>query len=291
MWQANHVAALLNKLYPEIPTRIIGIKTDGDRILDKSLNKIGGKGLFVKELEHSLINEEADLAVHSLKDLPAKLVSEFELAAVLPREDASDAFLSNNFLTLESMPNGAIIGTSSVRRIAFLKKYYSGLETKLLRGNIDTRLNKLDSGEYDGIILATAGLKRLGLEHRITQKLAIDKFIPAIAQGALAIEILANNNELRQLLMPLNDNNTFVTVTVEREIGYYLGASCSVPIAVHAIITGSQIRVQAMLLDDIGVVCYFSEQTAAANECSQVAKLCVDDLLGQGAAVILDKYK
>lgn len=291
LWQANHVANLIQKIYPDIVIEIRGFTTKGDKITDQSLSQIGGKGLFIKELEVALQNGEADIAVHSLKDIPAKLSDEFTLAAILPREDANDAFISNKYTMIDRMPHGTIIGTSSIRRASFLKKYYPHLESKLLRGNVDTRLKKLDNNEYDAIILAAAGLKRLGLDSRIKELLDMDKFIPAISQGAIGIEIIANNKNLRDMLFPLNDKNTYITVECEREVGFRLGASCSLPIAVHAKIIDSQMTVRAMLLDEDGKICYYSERMALATKYLELAKNCADDLIMQGAAEILEKYK
>lgn len=269
----------------------MGLTTRGDSVLDKSLVAIGGKGLFIKELEIALANGEADIAVHSLKDLPAKLDKAFTLAAILPREDATDAFISNNYDSIDMLPEGAIIGTSSIRRASLLKKYYPKLVVKLLRGNVDTRLAKLDNNEYDAIILATAGLKRLGMAIRIKEVLKIDQFIPAIAQGAVGIEIAANNTDLYEAVKVFDDKDTRIAIECEREVGYLLGASCNLPIAVHARIIQAELTVQAMLLDDTGKISYYSEQSGAVDQGVILAKACSDDLINQGAEELLDKYR
>lgn len=248
--QAEIVKQEIYELYPETAVEIIGITTAGDKILDKTLDKIGGKGLFIKELQHCLINGEADLAVHSLKDVPMSQTSEFIIPAVLKRIDVTDCFVSNAYDKLDNLPSGAVVGTSSARRIALLKHYYPLLEVKMLRGNVQTRLAKLDSGGYDGIILASAGLKRLGLEHRIRQSLDTKLFVPAIGQGALAIEIMSNRLDLMLLLAKLDDEDTCVAVETEREVGRLLGVDCGVPIGVYANISGDIINLSAMVANN-----------------------------------------
>lgn len=290
MWQAQHVQTKIRELHPEINVEIIGITTQGDRILDKSLDKIGGKGLFIKELEYALLEGRAEIAVHSLKDLPANLSEGFTIAAVLEREESSDAFVSNNYTTLESLPNNAIVGTSSARRVAVLNRYYPHLQVKLLRGNVLTRLKKLDDGEYDGIILAVAGLKRLGLSDRIKQFLSKDEFVPAIGQGALAIEVLASNEYLYHLIKPLTHEDTNICVSGEREVGRFLQASCSIPIAAHATILRDELRLHAIILDkETGKYCS-SIQLGRKENYLSIANLCATELLAQGADVILQKY-
>lgn len=259
--------------------------------MDKSLAQIGGKGLFIKELEVALVNGEADIAVHSLKDLPARLDNTFILVAILPREDATDAFISNKYNSIDTMPRGTIIGTSSIRRASLLKKHYPELSVKLLRGNVDTRLTKLDNNEYDAIILASAGLKRLGLSTRIKETLNIEQFIPAIAQGAIGIEIVAKNKELHEMIKDLDDKDTRIAIECEREVGYLLGASCNLPIAVHAKIINSQLKIQAMLLDEEGNTCYYSEHSESLEHGIALAKICAEDLISQGAKELLNKYR
>lgn len=294
MWQALHVEEQLKLKYPHLKVEIIGITTEGDRILDKSLDKIGGKGLFIKELESQLLLGNADIAVHSLKDLPANLLGEFELAAILPRENPFDALVSNKYTSLEEMPENAIIGTSSARRVAILKRYYPHLKVKLLRGNLQTRLAKLDNGDYDAIILAVAGLKRLGLSERIVQILPKDKFIPAIGQGALAVEVAcnsANYDQLIQLLKPLNDELTATAVGAEREMGKYLNASCNIPIAGFAEIVNGKI-ILCGLIADIEQNKYLDVMLSEDNyrDFVQLGQKCAHQLINDGASDIILKY-
>ena len=248
--QASFVSDKIKELYPDLEIEIIGITTQGDKILDKTLDKIGGKGLFIKELQQHLLDGTADLAVHSLKDLPAESFADFIIPAVLPRIDARDCFVSNTYSRIDDMPFGSVVGTSSARRVALLQQYYPNLKVKMLRGNIQTRLNKLDNKEYDGIILAVAGLKRLGLDSRINHTLDPKKFVPAIGQGVLALEILSKRLDLMLLLAMLDDNKTYLETEVERNVGKLLGASCSVPIGVFANIQDNQLFLSAIVANN-----------------------------------------
>lgn len=291
MWQANHVKEKLISANPGLFVDIIGITTEGDRILDKSLEKIGGKGLFIKELEYQLLHENADIAVHSLKDLPAKLPEEFILAAILEREDPHDAFVSNSYQSIGELPDGAIVGTSSARRSAILRKYYPHLEIKLLRGNLQTRLVKLDNGDYDAIILAVAGLKRLGLAERIKTILPAKIFVPAIGQGVLAVEILASRkNELLSLLKKIEDIDTSRLVGAEREMGRFMNASCNVPIAGYARMENNQLHLSAIIADPDNASFYTAEITGDPDSYLQIGQECARLLLADGAQEILGKY-
>ena len=234
MWQAKHVQALLEGLYPSCEITILGMTTKGDQILDKSLSKIGGKGLFIKELENALLEGHADLAVHSLKDVPMEMPDGFELTAILEREDPSDAFVSNQYDSLKQMPKGSKLGTSSLRREAQVKKYFPHIEVVPLRGNLDTRLAKLDRGEFDAMILAAAGLTRLELASRMKMKILPEDMLPAAGQGALGIEIRSNNQNLAEQLSPLRDVLATYQVTAERQVSRRLGGSCEIPIAAYA---------------------------------------------------------
>ncbi|MEI7426437.1 MAG: hydroxymethylbilane synthase [Betaproteobacteria bacterium] len=234
MWQAKHVQALLKGLYPHCEISILGMTTRGDQILDKSLSKIGGKGLFIKELENALLEGKADLAVHSLKDVPMEMPEGFELTAILEREDPHDAFVSNQYDSLKQMPKGAKLGTSSLRREAQIKKKFPNIDIVPLRGNLDTRLAKLDRGEFDAMILATAGLTRLELTHRIKASIPPEECLPAAGQGALGIEILSQNIELAQFIAPLRDILATYQVSAERQVSRRLGGSCEIPIAAYA---------------------------------------------------------
>jgi hydroxymethylbilane synthase len=291
LWQARHVAHKITEFYPKITTQIIGITTEGDRFLDSSLDKIGGKGLFIKELESSLLKNEADIAVHSLKDLPANLNSSFIIASILEREESSDVLISNKYQSIEDMPNGAVIGTSSLRRSSIINKHYPKLQVKLLRGNIITRIKKLDNNEYDAIILASAGVKRLGLIGRIKQYLSKDIFIPSIGQGALAIETLQNNYFMVELLSKLTHQKTFIEVSCEREVGRVLEASCSVPIGVHAIIQNHSLKLDAIILDKETGCCVSSAIIGEAKDYITLARSSASELIDNGALNILKKYK
>ncbi|CAH2777500.1 MAG: Porphobilinogen deaminase (EC [uncultured Caballeronia sp.] len=234
MWQAEHVRCALHKLYPSCDVKILGMTTRGDQILNRTLSKVGGKGLFVKELEAALADGRADLAVHSLKDVPMELPEGFALGAILEREDPCDAFVSPHYESLEALPARSIVGTSSLRREAMIRARFAHLDVRPLRGNLDTRLGKLDRGEYAAIILAAAGLKRLGLEARIRARLAPSESLPAAGQGALGIEIRANRADLTVWLKPLHDEKTALAVEAERVVSRALGGSCKVPLAAYA---------------------------------------------------------
>lgn len=235
MWQAEHLRAALQRLYPACAVEILGMTTRGDQILDRTLSKVGGKGLFVKELENALADGRADLAVHSLKDVPMTLPDGFALAGVMAREDPRDAFVSNQYASLGELPAGAVVGTSSLRREAMLRAHYPHLDVRPLRGNLDTRLAKLDRGEYAAIILAAAGLKRLGLGARIRASIPAEDSLPAAGQGALVIEIAAERADVAAWVAPLNDLPTLLAVEAERMVSRALGGSCEVPLAAYAV--------------------------------------------------------
>ena len=234
LWQAEYVRAALQKLYPAAQVEILGMTTRGDQILDRTLSKVGGKGLFVKELETALAEGRADLAVHSLKDMPMLLPAGFSLAAVMQREDPRDAFVSSHFDNLAALPPGSVVGTSSLRREAMVRARYPQLKVEPLRGNLDTRLAKLDRGDYAAIILAAAGLIRLGLGARIRTLIEVEDSLPAAGQGALGIEIRADRPELQAWLAPLSDASTTLATAAERRVSLVLGGSCTVPLAAYA---------------------------------------------------------
>jgi hydroxymethylbilane synthase len=234
LWQAEHVRALLLDKYPSCRVEVLGMTTRGDQILDRPLAKVGGKGLFVKELEAALLDGHADIAVHSMKDVPMNLDEEFALIAIGPRETPFDAFVSTRYASLRDMPPGAVVGTSSLRRESQLHANFPHLAVASLRGNLDTRLRKLDAGEYDAIILAAAGLTRLGLAGRIRTVLPAELSLPAAGQGALGIEALAARPELEQWLAPLNDAATSACVRAERALSRALAGSCDVPLGAYA---------------------------------------------------------
>ena len=243
MWQAEHVKALLTQRGHSVT--LLGMTTRGDQILDRTLSKVGGKGLFVKELETALEEGQADIAVHSLKDVPMELPQGFALACVLEREDPRDAFVSPHFATLAALPQGAVVGTSSLRRTVLLKALRPDLEIQPLRGNLDTRLRKLDEGQYAAIVLAAAGLMRLGLTARIREVFEPDTMLPAAGQGALGIEIRSDRQDLVQALAPLADDISWLAVAAERAVSRAMGGSCSMPLAAHARWSGPTLRLQA----------------------------------------------
>jgi hydroxymethylbilane synthase len=249
LWQANHIKTLLEA--KGCTVTLLGMTTLGDQILDKTLSKVGGKGLFVKELETALMDGRADLAVHSLKDVPMELPEGFALAAVLEREDPRDAFVSNNFASLAELPQGAVVGTSSLRRAVLIKALRPDLQIEPLRGNLDTRLGKLDAGNYAAIVLAAAGLKRLGLAARIRTVFETEAMLPASAQGALGLEIRADRSDLLALLAPMIHQPTLLAAYAERAVSRAMGGSCSMPLAAHATLIGDEMYLRAAFGDEV----------------------------------------
>jgi len=243
MWQAEHVQSLLRDMGHGVA--LLGMTTQGDQILDRALSQVGGKGLFVKELEVALETGHADLAVHSLKDVPMELPEGFALACVMEREDPRDAFVSNKFANLEALPQGAVVGTSSLRRVALLRALRPDLKIEPLRGNLDTRLRKLDEGQYDAIVLAAAGLKRLGLPERIRAVFTPEQMLPAAGQGALGIEVRSERTDVAQALSPLVHQTTWLAVAAERAVSKAMGGSCSMPLAAYATLDGDQLTINA----------------------------------------------
>lgn len=244
LWQANYVKKLLEG--QGYPVDLLGMTTKGDQILDRSLSKVGGKGLFVKELELALLSEQAHLAVHSLKDVPMDLPSGFALSCILEREDPRDAFVSNHFSSVQDLPFNAVVGTSSLRRVVLLRSIRPDLKIVPLRGNLDTRLKKLDDGLFDAIILATAGLKRLHLENRISKIFEPEEMLPAAGQGAIGVEILSNNQNLHQALQVFEHRPTSLAITAERAVSKALGGSCSMPLAAFAKWQGDSLSIRAL---------------------------------------------
>lgn len=252
LWQAEHIRQRLEALHPGLAVELLPMSTRGDEVLDRSLEKVGGKGLFVKELENAMAQGRADLAVHSMKDVPADLPPGFTLAAITRREDARDAFVSGRFGSLGDMPPGAIVGTSSLRRAAQISERYPALQIRLLRGNVDTRLAKLDRGEYDAIVLAVAGLVRLGAAQRIRSRLSTDESLPAPGQGALGIECLGARNDVLQALAPLADPDTARCVRAERAVSRALGGSCTLPLGAFAAVVDGEIQLRALVASPDG---------------------------------------
>lgn len=289
LWQAEHVQALLRERYPEKDVKLLGMTTKGDQILDKTLSKIGGKGLFVKELEVAMQEGSAHLAVHSLKDVPMELPEGFVLAAVSSREDPRDAFVSPRYETLESMPAGSVVGTASLRRELMLRSKFPHLVVKPVRGNVGTRLRKLDSGEYDALIMASAGLKRLGLEERIREIISDEISLPSPGQGALGLECLANDEKTREAVAFINDEQTRACCLAERAVSRALGGSCQVPLAAYATITDSTMRLRALIGDHTTGELVATKQTGPWTEYERLASEAVDALLKQGARRYIEK--
>ena len=291
MWQAEHVRARLSALYPQCSIEILGMTTRGDQILDRALSKVGGKGLFVKELEVAMAEGRADLAVHSLKDVPMDVPDGFALAAILEREDPRDAFVSNDHAGLAELPPGAVVGTSSLRRQALIALRYPHLVIRPLRGNLDTRLGKLDRGDYAAIILAAAGLKRLGLAQRIRAVLDPEYSLPAAGQGAMAIEIVcaarADGADLLALLAPLNHVPTAQAVRAERKVSKVFGGSCQVPLAAFATVEGGAMRLRAMVATPDGKRVATADVSGAADAPEELGERVAELLRQQDAGAIL----
>lgn len=288
MWQALYVQALLRTQYPGLVVDILGMTTKGDQILDRTLSKVGGKGLFVKELEAAMLEGKADLAVHSLKDVPMELPEGFTLAAVSRREDPRDAFVSPKYHSLDELPEKAIVGTASLRRELMLRSRYPHLQVKSIRGNVGTRLAKLDRGDYDALVMAGAGLKRLGLSARIRSFLPPEKSLPSPGQGALGIEIRSDQQELKELLSFINDAQTRNCCEAERAVSRALGGSCQVPLGAYAIVdSNSQLWLRALVGDHRTGQCIYSDAHGDLQQPQAVASFVVADLKKKGAQAIL----
>lgn len=288
MWQAEHIQSRLQGLYPGLDASLLGMTTQGDRILDTSLSKIGGKGLFVKELETALESGEADIAVHSMKDVPMNLPPGFVIAAVTRREDPRDAFVSNRFRDLESLPAGSCVGTSSLRRESQLRARFPHLKVEPLRGNVQTRLRKLDEGQYDAVILAAAGLKRLGLASRITCLLTPEQSLPAVGQGALGIECMAHRIELVEALAPFDDRETRWCVEAERALSRALAGSCQVPLGGYADVSAGRVRLRGFVASPDGSQLVADELHAdIAGSAMELGAALADRLIARGAREIL----
>ncbi|AXT48629.1 MULTISPECIES: hydroxymethylbilane synthase [Chromobacterium] len=288
MWQAEHIKARLQTLYPHLSVDILGMTTQGDQILDKTLSKIGGKGLFVKELEVALAEGRADLAVHSIKDVPMVLPEGFALAAICEREDPRDALVSARYADLSELPDGAVVGTSSLRRESQIRARYPRLVVKPLRGNVQTRLRKLDDGEFDAIILAAAGLKRLGLSERIRKELPPSESLPAAGQGALGIEIRADRADLMQLLAPLNHAATHSCVSAERALARELGGSCQVPLGAFATLNEGTLALGGFVASPDGSVMLTANASAPADYADALGRAVAKKLLDDGAGPLIE---
>lgn len=287
LWQAHHVQARLRSLYPMCDVAILGMTTRGDQILDRTLNKVGGKGLFVKELEQALERNDADIAVHSMKDVPAELPAGFALMVAGNREDPRDAFVSNDFSSLSELPNGAIVGTSSLRRESQLRARFPHLSVEPLRGNVETRLRKLDDGQYAAIILAAAGIIRLGLAQRIRSTLTPEESIPAVGQGALGIEYRAERDDIAEWLAPLAHSDTVFTVMAERAFSKRLGGSCEVPLGCHATRSGDDLALSGFVASPDGAKLVRATKTGPVSHAEELGIELAQHLIAQGAGDIL----
>lgn len=287
MWQAEHIKEKLEALHKGLQVELLPLSTRGDELLDRRLDDAGGKGLFVKELETALAEARADLAVHSMKDVPAELPPGFSIAAIPAREDPRDVLVSKRFASLVEMPAGGTIGTSSLRRSAQIVERYPALDIRLLRGNVDTRLAKLDRGDYDAIVLAVAGLKRLGLEARATARLSADEMLPAPGQGALGIECLAAREEVVALLAPLADGSTTACVLAERAVSRALGGNCSLPLAAFAQANMDNMRLRALVASADGRRVVRCELEGDIADPLALGERAAQELRRQGASEIL----
>jgi hydroxymethylbilane synthase len=291
LWQAEYVAAELRKAHPGIQVMLVPMTTQGDRITDRPLAEVGGKGLFIKELEVALAKDRADIAVHSMKDVPTDLPEGMVLAAMLPREDPRDAFVSLNFATLDSLPQGARVGTSSLRRQCQLKAMRSDLQILLLRGNVETRLRKLDEGQYDAIILASAGLIRLGLAQRITQAIDFDRSLPAVGQAIVGVECRSDDSLTRKLVGALNDRIAWTCCDAERAFALRLEGSCQSSIAGYAEIVGDQLQLRGVVGSADGTQMYRGNVQGPVTEARALGVQLADRLLQAGAGPLLAEQR
>ena len=288
LWQAEHVAALLARAHPGLTVELTPMTTKGDQILDTTLAKIGGKGLFIKELETAMLEDRADIAVHSMKDVPADMPEGFEIVTVLEREDPRDALVSADYLTISDIPAGSIVGTSSLRRQAQLQHARPDLKVEPVRGNVETRLRKLDHGNFSAILLAAAGLKRLGLEHRIAGFLPFEVSLPAVGQGAVGIETVAGNEEVAALMAPLEHAGTRSCVNAERAFAGGLGASCESPVAGFAVLEGDELFLRGLVATRDGASVLHGEIRGPVAAAADLGAALARDLFERGAAALLE---
>lgn len=289
LWQAEHVKSELERHHPGIRVELLAMSTRGDKILDTPLAKVGGKGLFVKELEVAMLEHRADLAVHSMKDVPVEFPDGLGLTVICDREDPRDAFVSNHFASIDDLPQGARVGTCSLRRQCQLKERRPDLEIITLRGNVNSRLAKLDDGQFDAIILAASGLKRLGFDERIRQEIAPEVSLPAVGQGALGIECRLDDAELIDLLQPLNHKDSWARLQAERAMNRQLQGGCQVPIAGYAVLEGDQIWLRGLVGEPDGSSVIRYEARGPQADADQLGVTVANALLEGGARDILDK--
>jgi hydroxymethylbilane synthase len=287
LWQAEYVKRELERHHPGLEVELLGMTTKGDRILDAPLAKVGGKGLFVKELEQAMYDGRADIAVHSMKDVPVELPAGMALPVICEREDPRDAFVSPHFADLDALPEGARVGSSSLRRQCQVRARRPDLVVRDLRGNVQTRLGKLDAGEYDAIILATAGLLRLELEERIASRLPVEVSLPAIGQGAVGIECRADDTRLQELLAPLHHPETATVVAAERALNRRLEGGCQVPIAGYAVLEGDGLWLRALVGSPDGRTVIRGEVRGAPADAGTLGTGLAEELLARGADRIL----
>ena len=287
LWQANFVKQNLLLAHKDLKVELIPMVTQGDIILDSPLSKIGGKGLFVKQLEQAILNNEADIAVHSIKDIPAQFPEGLMLATICQRDEVRDAFVANKYTSLNDLPEGAIVGTSSLRRQCQLRSHYPHLIIKDLRGNVGTRLNKLDDGQYDAIILASVGLKRLSLEHRITQYIDTDLILPAVGQGAIGIESRTDDKQILDIISVLDDKKSRACIQAERAMNNALQGGCQVPIAGYCSLNNDQLMLQGLVGRVDGSKIIKQQITGCINEAESLGEELAQQLLNQGADLIL----
>lgn len=288
LWQSRHIKARLEALYPELEVNINGMTTKGDKILDVPLAKIGGKGLFVKELETSMLEGQSDIAVHSMKDVPMEFPEGLELAVICERENPFDAFVSNKFASIDELPEGAIVGTSSLRRQSQLAASRPDLDIRPLRGNVNTRLAKLDAGEYDAIILAASGLKRLEFDDRIKSVISAEQSLPAVGQGALGIECRSQDEAIKKLLAPLIHPESEACVKAERAMNHRLHGGCQVPIAGYATLDGDSLHLRGLVASEDGSTILKTELSGPIDQCEELGVAVAEALLKMGAGPLLE---
>ena len=289
LWQAEHVKARLQQAHPGLEVELVTMSTRGDKILDTPLAKIGGKGLFVKELEQGMLEGTADIAAHSIKDVPMEFPEGLHLATILEGEEPCDAFVSNKYDAVDELPEGAVVGTCSLRRRCQLLNQRPDLVIKDLRGNVNTRLSKLDNGEFDAIILACAGLLRLEMSERIKQRIPAERILPAVGQGAIGLEAREGDAETLELLAVLDHPTTRIRVLAERALNHRLNGGCQVPIACHGIVEGENLYLRALVGEPDGSNIISGEIRGSINDAEQLGTELADELLGKGAKAILDR--